>query len=136
ETLEIACFEEAAKGKFNAGSFPQRSHERPGFRIRCGYCIAVEVVLYQQVDRFVADLLCQCDEIADAITFHRESELNLRGDFVALGYCDMAHVVAEAGKTCTLPVMPCHRRPHPAIDLADCCRRLPVADDHFVLASQ
>ena len=73
----------------------------------------------------------ETDQIADAVTIHRVAQANLRFDFISLGHCDVAHVVAEARDSQVLRVVPRASRSRPDSDLRLNTGIAPGADDNF-----
>jgi len=69
------------------------------------------------------------DQVADAPSVGRETELHLGADLVALGHRDLAHVVAEAAELRALPVVPGARGAHPGAEPVMDFGVGPMADD-------
>ncbi len=93
-----------------------------------GNSIVLFVQLDLCVDVFRADsVTCRC-KVTQAVSVDFETELDLRGDLVALGYRDLAHIVAKPRYLEVLGLVPAHGGADPVIGQLLDFFRLPVAD--------
>src|ERR1700730_13081636 len=95
--------------------------------------IAILIFSTELSDLFIASVAQVLHEIADAVAVHRITKLRFRRNFIALGYCHVAHVVIEPDKLSALPIVPGTSGSHPNCDLILYLRVRPVTYYHFAI---
>lgn len=113
EGVEAALLQKALHTQFNTRRF---QHVLAFFTVNLsggGQGVAIFVFVNQGIDVAVADGIHHLHQIAHCPGVDREAELDLRGDFIAIGNRHFTHVVAKAAHFQMTGILFRHRMTHP-----------------------
>ena len=123
--------EQPAQSRLDPRRVAERLAPRAAGRELRGKFVRRLVLARQSVDLCVRNRVHCLDQVADAVTVHRDAEPELRPDLVALGDRDLAHVVAEPRDPQPLRRAPAAGGARPGADPVANPRLRPVSDDRL-----
>ncbi len=132
---EFPGLEEGFQAELDAGLLLHALEARARLGVG-GDLVLVGVGLDELVDLGLGDRVHGLDQVAHAVAVDGPAQLDLGLDLVALGDRDLAHVVAEAGDLEAAAVGEGGGRAHPAGELLEDGRGLPVADHDLARQAQ
>ena len=131
--VETALFQEALHAQLNARRVQHVLALVAVDLCRRRQAVAAFVLVHQRAHVAIADVIHHLHQIAHGPGIHGEAELDLRGDFIAVGDRHFTHVVAETHHFQVAGILLRDRLTHPGADTLLRLAILPVAGDHRVL---